>query len=154
MVSLTYIERKSRREHCRTFHFRKSSHLWHLHQLFDDISAENIVKHHLKEVIVDDGKFQLVAVPNKDFSLIDSRDGDLEVIVGAHAKVLGRIEKLMGKDDVKRFLVLRYDKSTKRTRELSEIARWGWWPWLTFPITRAINYLLLWFSPAHKSPGS
>lgn len=78
-------------------------------------------------------------MPDENLGLVDCGDGDLEVIVGANAKVFRRIKKLIGEHDVKRFLVLWDDKSMKAMISNSKVTKKLL---LTFPITRAINYLL------------
>lgn len=52
-------------------------------------------------------------MPNQDFRFVDGRDGNLEVVIGANAKIFGWIKELMRENDVKCFLVLWNDESVR-----------------------------------------
>lgn len=87
------------------------AHLRNLHQLLDDIPSQNVIEHNLQKIVVDDGQFQLIAVPDENLGFVNGCYGDLEVIVSRHSEVFRRIEKLVRENDVKRFLILRHDES-------------------------------------------
>jgi hypothetical protein len=46
-------------------YYKIRNHKNYLHQFFHHISAQYVVEHSLKELISDDGKFQLVTMPNQ-----------------------------------------------------------------------------------------
>jgi len=84
--------------------------LWNLHQFLHDISSENVIENDLKKLIGDDGQFQFIAMPNENLWLVNGGHWNLEVVVRADAKVFGRIKKLIRKDNMQCFAVLRNDK--------------------------------------------
>lgn len=50
----------------------------YLHQFFHHISAQDVVKHSLKELISDDGKLQLVTMPNQYSGFFHGSDRHLD----------------------------------------------------------------------------
>ena len=72
----------------------------YLHQLLDDISAEDMVKDHLKKWVGHQVELQPVPMPDQDGALLEGGDGHLEVLVRGDAEPLGRVEELVLGDDV------------------------------------------------------
>lgn len=64
-------------------------YLRNLHQLLNNVTSEDMIENHLKELVIDYRQLQLVAVPNQDFRFVNGGNGDLEVVIGADAKVFG-----------------------------------------------------------------
>ena len=50
----------------------------YLHQFFHHISAQDVVEHSLKELISDDGKLQLVTMPNQYSGFFHGSDWHLD----------------------------------------------------------------------------
>lgn len=84
-----------------------------------------MIEDDLKELIGDDGQFQLIAMPDEHLSLVNSRDRNLEVVVGRHTEIFRRVEELMWKDDVESFLVLRDYESAGEERMLDDATGGG-----------------------------
>ena len=58
----------------------------YLHQLLDDISAEDMVKDHLKKWVGHQVELQPVPMPDQDGALLERGDGHLEVLVRGDAE--------------------------------------------------------------------
>lgn len=98
-------------------------HLWHLHEFLDNIATKNVIECHLKELIGNYAKLELIAMPNEHFWLVDCSYGNLEVVIGRNSKVFGRIEKLLRKYDVQGFLILRHNEPEKERRKIFETSK-------------------------------
>ena len=90
----------------------------YLHQLLDDISAEDMVKDHLKKWVGHQMELQPVPMPDQDGALLERGDGHLEVLVRGDAEPLGRVQELVLGDEVEGAASLGHQQSAGGGQQL------------------------------------